>query len=43
MAYLQHIPRAPLNAYIDDMYYLDGPAPYARLRLVNFRLIDGLP
>jgi AraC-like DNA-binding protein len=33
MAYLQHIPGAPLNAYIDDMYYLDGPAPYARLKV----------
>jgi len=33
MAYLQHIPRAPLNAYIDDIYYLDGPAPYARLKV----------
>ena len=33
MAYLQHIPGAPLNAYIDDIYYLDGPAPYARLKV----------
>ena len=33
MPYLQHIPRAPLNTYIDDLYYLDGPAPYARLKI----------
>jgi AraC-like DNA-binding protein len=33
MAYLQHIPGAPLNAYIDDIYYLDGPAPYVRLKV----------
>jgi AraC-like DNA-binding protein len=33
MSYLQHIPRAPLDAYVDDLYYLDGPAPYARLKI----------
>jgi AraC-like DNA-binding protein len=33
MAYRQHIPPAPLNAYIDDIYYLDGPAQYARLKV----------
>jgi AraC-like DNA-binding protein len=31
--YRQHIPSAPLNAYIDDLYYLDGPAPYQRLKV----------
>jgi AraC-like DNA-binding protein len=34
MSYLQHIPHAPLNAYVDDLYYLDGPAPYARLKIL---------
>jgi methylphosphotriester-DNA--protein-cysteine methyltransferase len=34
MAYLQYIPGSPLNAYIDDIYYLDGPAPYARLKIL---------
>jgi AraC-like DNA-binding protein len=32
MVYLCHIPSPPLNAYIDDLYYLDGPAPYQRLK-----------
>jgi len=30
MSYISYIPSAPLNAYIDDLYYLDGPAPYPR-------------
>jgi hypothetical protein len=27
MDYISHIPAPPLNAYIDDLYYLDGPRP----------------
>jgi AraC-like DNA-binding protein len=33
MPYRQHIPSAPLHTYIDDLYYLDGPAPYRRLKV----------
>jgi AraC-like DNA-binding protein len=28
MAYTRYIPSPPLDAYIDDLYYLDGPAAY---------------
>jgi len=30
MSYLSYIPPAPLDAYIEDLYYLDGPAAYPR-------------
>ena len=30
MSYITHIPASPLNAYIEDLYYADGPAPYPR-------------
>jgi AraC-like DNA-binding protein len=30
MTYTSCIPAPPLNAYIDDFYYIDGPAPYPR-------------
>src|SRR5215212_9081895 len=30
MSYISHIPSFPLNAYIEDLYYLDGPAAYSR-------------
>jgi AraC-like DNA-binding protein len=33
MDYVAHIPAPPLNAYIDDIYYLDGPSPYPRLKV----------
>jgi len=33
MEYISHIPAPPLNAYIDDLYYLDGPSPYPRLKV----------
>jgi AraC-like DNA-binding protein len=33
MDYVSHIPAPPLNAYIDDLYYLDGPSPYPRLKV----------
>lgn len=31
MIYIRHIPAPPLNAYIDDLYYIDGTPPYSRL------------
>ena len=34
MTYLSYIPTAPLNAYIDDLYYLDGPASYPRQKVL---------
>jgi hypothetical protein len=33
MTYVCHVPSAPLNAYIDDLYGLDGPAPYRHLKV----------
>src|SRR5919205_243188 len=30
MSFIRHIPSPPLSAYIEDLYYLDGPAPYPR-------------
>lgn len=32
MIYTSYIPSPPLNSYIDDLYYLDGLAPYPRLK-----------
>jgi AraC-like DNA-binding protein len=34
MAYIRHIPSPPLNAYIDDLYYLAGPAPCQCLKVL---------
>ncbi len=34
MTYISYIPSPPLNAYIDDLYYLDGPAPYPRQKVL---------
>ncbi len=34
MTYLSYIPSPPLNAYIDDLYYLDGPASYPRQKVL---------
>src|SRR5215212_7223953 len=34
MTYISHIPSPPLNAYIDDLYYLDGPAFYPRQKVL---------
>ncbi|HJR78636.1 MAG TPA: helix-turn-helix domain-containing protein [Anaerolineales bacterium] len=34
MTYIRYIPSPPLNAYIDDLYYLDGPAPYPRQKVM---------
>lgn len=33
MDYVRHLPRPPLDALIDDFYYLSGPAPYARMKV----------
>jgi AraC-like DNA-binding protein len=34
MTYARHVPSPPLDAYIDDLYYLDGPAPYPRQKVL---------
>jgi AraC-like DNA-binding protein len=34
MTYISYIPSPPLNAYIDDLYYLDGPASYPRQKVI---------
>ena len=33
MEYVSRVPRPPLDGLIDDLYYLEGAAPYARLTL----------
>jgi AraC-like DNA-binding protein len=32
--YIYHTPSAPLNHYIDDLYYWEGPPPYGRMKVV---------
>jgi AraC-like DNA-binding protein len=34
MSYIRYFPSVPLNAYIEDFYYLDGPAPYPRQKVM---------
>jgi AraC-like DNA-binding protein len=34
MQYVNYIPAPPLNAYIDDLYYMDGPSLYPRLKVL---------
>ena len=34
MTYIRYIPSPPLNTYIDDLYYLDGPASYPRQKVL---------
>ena len=34
MSYISYIPSPPLNAYINDLYYLDGPASYPRQKVL---------
>jgi AraC-like DNA-binding protein len=34
MSYSSYIPSPPLNAYIEDLYYLDGPAAYPRQKVI---------
>ncbi|MCI0711043.1 MAG: helix-turn-helix domain-containing protein [Chloroflexi bacterium] len=33
MDYISRVPAPPLNAYIDDLYYIDGLSPYPRLKV----------
>ncbi|MEU8285349.1 helix-turn-helix domain-containing protein [Micromonospora sp. NPDC048905] len=33
MRYVSRVPRPPLDALVDDLYYLEGAPPYARLML----------
>jgi AraC-like DNA-binding protein len=33
MEYVSRVPRVPLDGLIDDLYYLEGASPYARLML----------
>lgn len=33
MLYVPHVPAPPLNAYIDDLYYIEGPSLYSRLKI----------
>jgi AraC-like DNA-binding protein len=34
MTYISYIPSPPLNAYIDDLYYLDGSSSYPRQKVL---------
>ena len=34
MTYISYIPCPPLNVYIEDLYYLDGPAAYPRQKVL---------
>jgi AraC-like DNA-binding protein len=34
MTYISYIPSPPLNTYIEDLYYLDGPAAYPRQKVL---------
>jgi AraC-like DNA-binding protein len=34
MVYVYHVPCPPLNAYIDNIYYLDEPALFSRLKVL---------
>lgn len=33
MDYISRVPAPPLNAYIDDLYYIEGASPYPRLKV----------
>lgn len=33
MDYVRRVPGPPLDAFIDDLYYLTGPAPYTRMKV----------
>ena len=34
MTYISYIPSPPLNAYIEDLYYFDGPSSYPRQKVL---------
>jgi AraC-like DNA-binding protein len=38
--YIQHIPSAPLNRYIYDFYYIEGSAPYPRLKVFPMPVVQ---
>src|SRR5688572_13027327 len=33
MDYISRVPAPPLDSYIDDLYFLQGVAPYARMKV----------
>ncbi len=40
MIYLRHVPSAPLDRYINHLYYIDGQMPYPRERILPIPLLD---
>ncbi|GGL04002.1 hypothetical protein [Planomonospora parontospora] len=42
MEYVSRVPRPPLDGLIDDLYYLEGAPPYARLTLLEQELMRRL-
>jgi AraC-like DNA-binding protein len=40
MVYIRHIPSPPLQPYIDYFYYLDGPRPYRREKVLPTGWLD---
>jgi len=40
MTLIHHIPAPPLNAYIDDLYYVDGRIPYPREKIMPGSQLD---
>ena len=40
MTNINHIPSPPLNAYIDDLYYIDGSMPYPREKIMPDSRLD---
>lgn len=36
MPYVSHVPGPPLDAFVDDLHYFDGPAPISRLKVLPF-------
>jgi AraC-like DNA-binding protein len=40
MSHILHIPSPPLNAYIDYLYYVDGPMPYPREKIMPGPQLD---
>ena len=42
MTYARYMPVPPLNAYIEHLYYLDGPAPYPRQKVLPMISINAM-
>jgi AraC-like DNA-binding protein len=40
MNYVRYIPSSPLNEYVNNFYYLDGPMPYPHARIVPLPSFD---